>query len=392
MPSLSSRTAAFTDSVIRRMTRINNTEPGSINLSQGFPDWNPPAAVMDRLAQVAHTGPHQYSTTWGAQNIREAIADKYTPTLGHEIDPDTQICVTCGGTEAMMAAVMTVCDPGDTVIVFSPFYENYGADALLSGARAIYVPLHPPSFTFDPDELERAFATGARAIIVCDPSNPTGRVFSRDELSLIADLATRHDAFVITDEVYEHIIYDDAEHIPVASLPGMAERTICCNSLSKTYSMTGWRLGFLIGPARVIEGARKVHDFLTVGAAAPLQEAAVVALRQGPEYYAWLRGEYTRKREILCAGLEAAGLDHHRPEGTYFVMVDVARLLRSPRLAGMSDLELCTWMIHEIGVAAVPGSSFFHEPVSTWIRLHFARSDGPLVEAGRRLGRLAQYL
>lgn len=391
MPSLSSRVGAFTDSVIRRMTRINDSVPGSINLSQGFPDWRPPPAVMDRLAQVAHEGPHQYSTTWGAQNIREAIADKYGPGLGRRVDPDSQICVTCGGTEAMMAAVMTVCDPGDRVIVFSPFYENYGADALLSGARAVFVPLRPPSFTFDPGELERAFAAGARAIIVCNPSNPTGRVLGRDELATIADLARRYDAFVITDEVYEHIVFDDNEHVTMASLPGMAGRTICCNSLSKTYSMTGWRLGFLIGPAEVIEGARKVHDFLTVGAAAPLQEAAVVGLRQGPEYYTWLRDEYTRKRGILCAGLDAAALDYNRPQGTYFVMVDIARLLQDPRFAGMTDLDFCTWMIHEIGVAAVPGSSFFHDPVNNWVRLHFARADEVLAEAGRRLAGLAEY-
>lgn len=249
MPQLSARVATFTDSVIRRMTRINAETPGSINLSQGFPDFPPPLPVLDRLAQVAYEGPHQYATTWGAQNFREALADKYSPTIGRTIDPASEIVVTCGGTEAMMAAVMTVCDPGDKVIVFSPFYENYGADAILSGADPIFVPLDPPDFSFDPVILEAAFARGVKAIIVCNPSNPTGKVFTREELEVIARLATKYDAFVITDEVYEHIIYAPNVHVPVASLPGMFDRTITCNSLSKTYSMTGWRLGFLIGPA-----------------------------------------------------------------------------------------------------------------------------------------------
>lgn len=392
MPQLSGRVATFTDSVIRRMTRINNAHPGSINLSQGFPDWQPPTEILDRLSQVAHEGPHQYSITWGAQNMREAIANKYSPEMGWDIDPDSQICVTCGGTEAMMAAVMTVCDPGDKVIVFSPFYENYGADAILSGAEPIFVPLNPPDFSFDPDQLEQAFRQGPKAIIVCNPSNPTGRVFTRDELMIIAQLARTYDAFVITDEVYEHIIYDGREHIRMASLDGMADRTITCNSLSKTYSMTGWRLGFLIGPRHVIEAARKVHDFLTVGAAAPLQEAAVVGLRQGPEYYEWLTQTYSRKRDLLCAGLDAAGLGYTRPEGTYFVMVDIAPFLVRPQFAQMSDLDFCTWMIENIGVAAVPGSSFFHESVNNYIRFHFARSDETLGEATSRLAKLSQYL
>lgn len=392
MPELSARVKTFTDSVIRRMTRINNQQPDSINLSQGFPDFDPPAPVLDRLVEVAHEGPHQYSTTWGAANVRAALADKYAPSFGHEIDPDTQICVTCGGTEAMMAAVMTVCDPGDKVIVFSPFYENYGADAILSGAEAIYVPLEPPDFSFDLDRLEDAFKQHPKAIIVCNPSNPTGKVFTREELTAIGRLATAYDAFVITDEVYEHIIYAPATHIPMASLPGMAERTITCNSLSKTYSMTGWRLGFIIGPERVVEAARKVHDFLTVGAAAPLQEAAVVGLRLGPEYYERLQALYTHKRNLLCGGLTDLGYTISWPQGTYFVMVDVADFLALDQFSGMTDLQFCEWMIREYGVAAVPGSSFFHEPVNRYIRFHFARGDEILNAALDRLGRMAQLL
>lgn len=392
MPKLSARVATFTDSVIRRMTRINAETPGSINLSQGFPDFPPPLPVLDRLAQVAYEGPHQYATTWGAQNFREALADKYSPTIGRTIDPASEIVVTCGGTEAMMAAVMTVCDPGDKVIVFSPFYENYGADAILSGADPIFVPLDPPDFSFDPVVLEAAFARGVKAIIVCNPSNPTGKVFTREELEVIARLATKYDAFVITDEVYEHIIYAPNVHVPVASLPGMFDRTITCNSLSKTYSMTGWRLGFLIGPARVIEAARKVHDFLTVGAAAPLQEAAVVGLRLGPDYYQQLQATYTRKRDLLCGGLEKLGFTITWPQGTYFVMIDVADFLALPQFANMTDLEFCEWVIREIGVAAVPGSSFFHEPVNRYIRLHFAKADEILTESLKRLEKLAALL
>ena len=393
MPELSARVKTFTDSVIRRMTRINNQQPDSINLSQGFPDFDPPAPVLDRLAEVAHEGPHQYSTTWGAANIRAALADKYSPTFGREIDPDTQICVTCGGTEAMMASVMTVCDPGDKVIVFSPFYENYGADAILSGAEAIFVPLEPPDFSVDLDRLEQAFTQQhPKAIIVCNPSNPTGKVFTREELTAIGRMATAHDAFVITDEVYEHIIYAPNTHTPMASLPGMAERTITCNSLSKTYSMTGWRLGFIIGPERVIEAARKVHDFLTVGAAAPLQEAACVGLRLGPDYYQQLQALYTHKRNLLCGGLADLGYTITWPQGTYFVMVDIADLLVLDQFAGMSDLQFCEWMIREYGVAAVPGSSFFHEPTNRYIRFHFARGDEILSTALERLGRMARLL
>lgn len=392
MPELSGRVKTFTDSVIRRMTRINNQQPDSINLSQGFPDFDPPEPILKRLAEVAYEGPHQYSTTWGADNIRQALADKYSPTYGWTIDPDTEICVTCGSTEAMMATVMTVCDPGDKVIVFSPFYENYGADAILSGAEPVFVPLEPPDFGFDPDRLEAAFAQGAKAIIVCNPSNPTGKVFSREELSVIARLATRYDAFVITDEVYEHIIYPPSTHVPMASLPGMSGRTITCNSLSKTYSMTGWRLGFIIGPERIIEAARKVHDFLTVGAAAPLQEAACVGLRLGPDYYQKLQALYTHKRDLFCGGLADLGYTISWPQGTYFVMVDIGDLLSQDRFAGMTDLEFCEWMIREYGVAAVPGSSFFHEPVNRYIRFHFARGDEILTECLKRLAKMAELL
>lgn len=392
MPQLSHRVQTFTDSVIRRMTRINNQQPGSINLSQGFPDFDPPQAITEALAQAARKGPHQYAITFGAPNFRAAIAGKYSPSFGRAIDPDSEVLVTCGSTEAMMAAVLTVCNPGDKIIVFSPFYENYGADAILSGAEPIFVPLIPPTFHFDREVLEDAFRQGAKALILCNPSNPCGKVFTREELTFIGELAQKYDAFVITDEVYEHIIFDEAVHIPVASLPGMWERTITCNSLSKTYSITGWRLGFIIGPAEVVECAKKVHDFLTVGAAAPLQEAACVGLNFGPEYYQWLKELYTKKRDVLCDGLAQQGWKFTRPQGSYFVLLDISDFLALDRFKGWTDLEFCEWMIREVGVAAVPGSSFFREPVNHLIRLHFARSEDVLREAVRRMGKLRALL
>ena len=390
MPELSRRVQTFTDSVIRRMTRINDMTPGSINLSQGFPDFDPPKEILEALKAAAEHGPHQYSITFGAKNFRDALADMYTKKWNRPIDPDKEIVVTCGGTEAMMAAMMTVCNPGDKVAVFSPFYENYGADAILSGADPIYVPLVPPDFYYDRAVLEQAFRDGAKALILCNPSNPCGKVFTMGEMEEIAELAKRYDAFVITDEVYEYIIYDGNRHISMAALPGMYERTITCSSLSKTYSMTGWRLGYLIGPERVIEAAKKVHDFLTVGAAAPLQEAAVTGLKFGPEYYEWLKDLYTEKRDYLCGRLEQMGLPHTTPQGSYFVLVDISGFLERPEFSGWTDLEFCEWMIKKYGVAAVPGSSFFKEPVNNYIRLHFSRGKETLKMAADRLEKMAK--
>ena len=391
MPKLSDRVGTFTDSVIRRMTRISD-EYGAINLSQGFPDFDPPKAILDALARVAYEGPHQYSVTYGAENFREALAKKQSRAIGRTIDPDKEIVVTCGGTESMMCAVMTICNPGDKIIVFSPFYENYGADAILSGAEPIYVPLVPPEYNFDLSLIEDGFRQGAKGIIVCNPSNPCGKVFTREELMDIGDLALKYDAFVITDEVYEHMVYAPNHHVCMASLPGMYEHTITCNSLSKTYSITGWRLGYLIGPEDVVEGAKKVHDFLTVGAPAPLQEAVVTGLNFPQSYYDDLLALYTAKRKRFLDGLDKIGLKHNIPQGTYFVMVDIQDFLNLPQFAGYSDLEFCEWMIREIGVAAVPGSSFFREPVNNLIRLHFARSEETIDEALRRLSRMSELL
>ena len=391
MPGLSNRVQTFTDSVIRRMTRISD-EYGAINLSQGFPDFDPPKEIMDALAKAAYEGPHQYSITFGAENFREALARKQERAIGWTIDPEKEIVVTCGGTEAMMCAMMTICNPGDKVMVFSPFYENYGADAILSGADPIYIPLVPPEYHFDMSLVEKGFQEGAKAIIVCNPSNPCGKVFSREELMGIGELAMKYDAFVVTDEVYEHMVYAPYHHTCMASLPGMYEHTITCNSLSKTYSITGWRLGYLIGPEEVIEAAKKVHDFLTVGAAAPLQEAATVGLNFPENYYTELLETYTKKRKYFLDGLDRIGLKHNVPQGTYFVLIDIQEFLDLPKFAGYTDLEFCEWMIKNIGVAAVPGSSFFKEDVNHLIRLHFAREEATIDEALERLGKLKELL
>lgn len=391
MPQISQRVGRFTDSVIRRMTRISD-EYGAINLSQGFPDFDPPRPMLDKLAEVAYAGPHQYSVTYGAENLRRALAEKHGRAIGRTVDPEREVLVTCGGTEAMMCAMMTVCNPGDKVAVFSPFYENYGADAILSGAQPVYIPLTPPEFTFALDDVENAFRAGAKAIVVCNPSNPTGKVFTREELAAIGALAERYDAWVITDEVYEHIVFAPAVHVRMAGLPGMYERTITCNSLSKTYSITGWRLGWMIGPESVLENAKKVHDFLTVGAPAPLQEAACVGVQFPADYYEGLAAMYREKRDFFCAGLSRLGLRHTVPQGTYFLLMDISDFLLKKRFAGWSDLAFCEWMIREIGVAAVPGSSFFREPVNHLIRLHFARSKESLAEVLRRFEKLSAIL
>ena len=378
MQALSDRTASFTDSVIRRMTRISN-QYGAVNLSQGFPDFDPPKPILDRLSQVAYEDFHQYSITWGAQDFREALAKKQSHFMGRDIDPNGEIVVTCGSTEAMMAAMMTVANPGDKVVIFSPFYENYSADTILSGAVPIYVPLTPPSFTFDPEVLEDAFRQHPKALVLCNPSNPCGKVFTREELEIIASLAKKYDVYVITDEVYEHIVYAPNRHVYFAALPGMWERTISCSSLSKTYSITGWRLGYIIAPPNIIEVAKKVHDFLTVGAAAPLQEAAVTGLRFGDEYYDDLREKYTAKRDLFIKGLNDIGIKHTVPQGAYYVMLDISEF------GFESDLEFCDVLARDVGVGAVPGSSFFREPVNNLIRLHFAKKDETLYEALNRL-------
>lgn len=378
MPQLSDRTTTFTDSVIRRMTRISN-QYNAVNLSQGFPDFEPPQQILNRLAEVTKEDFHQYSTTWGSQNFRDALARKIKHFSGIDVNPNEELVVTCGSTEAMMAAMMSVTNPGDKVIVFSPFYENYGADTILSGAEPVYVPLIPPEFNFDVDVLEKAFKQHPKAIIVCNPSNPCGKVFTRKELEIIADFAKKYDSFVITDEVYEHILYKPNVHTYMASLPGMKERTITCNSLSKTYSITGWRLGYTHANSEITDRIKKVHDFLTVGAAHPLQEAAVTGLQFGDEYYTELQEKYTHKRNLFLEGLDSIGLKHTVPQGAYYVLIDISEF------GYESDLEFAEILARDVGVGSVPGSSFFKEPENRYIRLHFAKKDETLYKALNRL-------
>jgi L-glutamine---4-(methylsulfanyl)-2-oxobutanoate aminotransferase len=383
MPQTATRLRVFTESVIRGMTRLANAH-GAINLAQGFPDFDPPEELLAALERVVRGPHHQYAITWGAPRFRAALARKIQRFSDLTIDPDKHLVVTCGSTEAMMVAMMTACNPGDKVVIFSPFYENYTADAILSGAEAIYVPLEPPNFKYNSEALARAFEQKPKAIILCNPSNPCGKVFSRAELLEIAALAEKHDTFVITDEPYEHIVYAPHEHISFATLPGMFERTITCNSLSKTYSITGWRLGYVMACERVIEQARKVHDFLTVGAAAPLQEAAVAGLELPDSYYVNFLGDYARKRELFLGYLRQTGLPFSEPEGAYYVLVDISNF------GFASDLDAASWLIKEIGVAGVPGSSFFREPEHRYIRFHFAKKESTLHAAGERLLKLRE--
>lgn len=385
MKNLSNRATSFTESVIRKMTLVANIY-NSINLAQGFPEFDPPIEILNRLQEISLTGPHQYSITCGAKNLREAIAKKHEKFTGNTTNPEENVVVTCGGTEAMMASMMAITNPSDKVIIFSPFYENYKADAILSGAEPIFVKLNPPNFDFDIDELENAFKQNPKTIILCNPSNPSGKVFTREELQIIADFAEKYDTYVVTDEVYEHIVYKPYVHTYFASLPKMKDRTITTTSLSKTYSITGWRLGYTIANKEITQAIKSVHDFLTVGAAAPLQEAAIVGLNFGDEYYEELQEKYTHKRDIFLNGLKEIGLDFYSPQGTYFVMVDISKFKRK------SDYDFCVELSQKIGVTPVPGSSFFKDDNNDYVRFHFAKNDDTLIEAINRLRKINDLL
>jgi aminotransferase len=376
----SKKATQFTESVIREMTRLNQLH-GGVNLSQGFPDFAAPAVVKEAACAAILADVNQYAVTWGARGLREAIAREFSRRHGVTIVPDEQVTVTCGATEAMMATMMAVIDPGDEVVVFEPFYENYGPDAILSGATPRYVTLHEPDWRFDPDELARQFNNRTKAIILNTPNNPTGKVFSREELESIAALCQKWDVVAISDEIYEHIIYDGWKHAPIAAVDGMAERTVTINSLSKTYSVTGWRVGWAISPPSLTGAIRKVHDFLTVGAAAPLQEAGVAALGVPDAYYAELAASYVRRRDMLLEILEPNGFTCFRPHGAYYIMTEVGAF------GFADDVQFARYLVKEIGVAAVPGSSFYHDPSlgRTKLRFCFCKRDETLIEAGRRL-------
>lgn len=384
MPALSKRTDIFTESIIRKMTRIASMY-NAINLSQGFPDFDPPDELLKKLEKISINGPHQYAVTWGAKNFRDALSAKINHFTGLKLESDKNLVVTCGSTEAMMACVMSVCDPGDKVVIFSPFYENYTADTVLTGAVPVYVSIDPDTLEFDRAAFESAVSKGVKAMILCNPSNPTGKVFTKDELLFIAEMAEKYDFFVITDEVYEHIVFSPNVHIYFSTLPGMFDRTLSCSSLSKTYSITGWRLGYVFGNEKVIERVKKVHDFLTVGAASPLQEAAVAGLEMPLSYYDELQSDYSDKKEFFLDYLKRAELEYVEPMGAYYVMVKIPGEIND-------DNHFCEWLAKTVGVAAVPGSCFYKEPVNNYIRFHFAKKKETLREAGERLLKLKSML
>jgi aminotransferase len=379
----SAKASRFTESVIREMTRLAH-QHGAVNLSQGFPDFPAPEEVKEAARRAVSSDINQYAITWGARVLREAIARKFESLYGLSVDPEREVTVTCGSTEAMIAALLALLDPGDEVVVFEPFYENYGPDSILSGAMPRFVKLRPPDWTFDPDELARAFTPKTRAIILNSPNNPTGKVFTRGELGAVAEQCRRHDAVAVTDEIYEHILYDGAEHIPMATLPGMRERTITINGMSKTYSVTGWRVGWAIAPPVLTGAIRKVHDFLTVGAAAPLQEAGAAALSLPDDYYRDLQQAYARRRERLLGILDRAGFGVYRPRGAYYVMTEIGPL------GWDDDVAFARHLVSEIGVAVVPGSSFYDDPADgrSQVRFAFCKKEETLAEAERRLARL----
>jgi aminotransferase len=381
MLKLSDKVNKFSESMIRQMTILSN-KYNAINLAQGFPEFKPPEELTKALEKAAKEGPHQYAPSWGAENFREAIARKQSLSFERKIDPNNEVLVTCGSTEAMISVMLTVFNPGDKVIIFSPYYTSYVADSILAQAEPIFVSLKTPDFKFDETDLEEAFKQKPKAIILCNPSNPCGKVFSREELLIIGRLAEKYNSYVITDEVYEHIVYKPFKQVYFASLPGMFNRTISCSSLSKTYSITGWRLGYVIAPKEIIENVRKIHDFLTVAAASPLQEAAITGLNFNNDYYEELEKIYTEKKEYFLRGLDEIGLKHTNPEGTYFVLVDISEF------GYKSDVEFCEFLVKEYGIGAVPGSSFFNENVNNWIRLHFAKNKETLNEVLRRLAKL----
>jgi aspartate/methionine/tyrosine aminotransferase len=380
----SRKATQFTESVIREMTRLNDKH-GGVNLSQGFPDFPAPAAIKDAACAAINADINQYAVTWGARPLREAVAREFTRRYGLEVVADQQVTVCCGSTEAMMSTMMAIIDPGDEVVVFEPFYENYGPDAILSGATPRYVTLHSPDWHFDPDELAAAFNEKTKAIIINTPNNPTGKVFRREELETIATLCRKWDAIAISDEIYEHIIYDGLQHIPIATIEGMADRTVTINGLSKTYSVTGWRVGWTISPPSLTGAIRKVHDFLTVGAAAPLQEAGAVALGLPDEYYAKLAREYQRRRDVLLDILERHHFACVKPDGAYYIMTDITSF------GFKDDIEFARYLVKDVGVASVPGSSFYKTSNEgrTKVRFCFCKRDETLAEADRRLAKLA---
>ena len=382
-PRISNRSTRFTESVIREMTRLCAQYDG-VNLAQGFPDFPAPESLKEEAVRALRADVNQYAITWGAKRLRDALVAKQRRFTGLEFDPETEVTICCGSTECMAATMLALVDPGEEVIVFEPFYENYGPDAILCGATPRFVRLREPDWSYDPAELEQAFSTRTKAIIINTPNNPTGKVFTRAELEHIAALCRKWDVIAVTDEIYEHMVYDGAEHVSLAGLDGMRERTVTISGLSKTYSVTGWRVGWCLAPVALSAAIRKVHDFLTVGAPAPLQEAAAVALESPPEYYERLAAGYREKRDYLVPALERAGFRTFQPRGAYYVMTDISGF------GATDDVSFARTLVSTVGVAAVPGSSFYHEPSAgrARLRFHFARRRETLEAAVERLGRI----
>ena len=380
---ISQKAGKFTESVIREMTRLA-LDYNAVNLAQGFPDFAAPEEVKEAAVQAIRDNINQYEITWGNREFRRAVAERFRQDTGMEVDPEREMTVCCGATETMIASLLAIIDPGDEVVVFEPFYENYRPDAIICGAATRHVRLHPPDWTFDPGELEAAFTENTRAVIVNTPNNPTGKVFSRDELEMIAEQCRRTGAYAITDEIYQYLVYDGFRHVSLATLPEMRERTITINAMSKTYSVTGWRIGYAIAPAQVTNAIRKMHDFLTVGAAAPLQHAGATALRLPESYYRQLAESYRERRDRMLTGLEQAGFRCFRPHGAYYIMADISAF------GFPSDLEFVRYLVKEIGVSIVPGSSFYGDPAcgAQQVRFTYCKKDATLDEALRRLGKL----
>jgi len=390
---LSAKAEQFTESVIREMTRLA-LKHGAVNLSQGFPDFAAPAEIKEAARQAIADDINQYAITWGAKALRDAIVEKFERTQGIRADPEREITICCGSTEAMMSSMMAIINPGDEIVVFEPFYENYGPDAILSGATPRFVKLRPPDWSYDEKELAAAFGPHTKAIILNTPNNPTGKVFTRAELEFIRDLCARWNAYCITDEIYEHILYDGTEHISMATIDGMRERTIVINGMSKTYSVTGWRVGWAIAPPEPTEAIRKVHDFLTVGAAAPLQQAGATALRMPQAYYEKLAATYAEKRARLLKILEQTGFTVYKPRGAYYIMTDISRFTfpeTDPRFAsGTKDVAFAKYLVQDIGIACVPGSSFYNDAQdgAAQVRFTFCKKEETLAAAEGRFARM----
>src|SRR5713101_5837270 len=392
---LSAKAEQFTESVIREMTRLA-LKHGAVNLSQGFPDFAAPAEIKEAARQAISDDINQYAITWGAKPLRDAIVEKFERTQHVRVDPEREITICCGSTEAMMSAMMAIINPGDEVVVFEPFYENYGPDAILSGATPRFVKLRPPDWSYDEKELAAAFGPHTKAIILNTPNNPTGKVFTRAELEFIRGLCVRWNAFCITDEIYEHILYDGAEHISMARVDGMRDRTIVINGMSKTYSVTGWRVGWAIAPPEATESIRKVHDFLTVGAAAPLQQAGAIALHSPQSYYDKLAKDYAARRERLLKILTGAGFTVFKPCGAYYIMTDISRFnFPSEQFpADTRDVSFAKFLVEQVGVAVVPGSSFYNEARdgASQVRFTFCKKESTLAAAEERLSHLAEHI